>query len=350
MAKGQKKKMSAKKFTAIVAPLLAILLAFSIALPVISTSRFDLVLRDIFGEAESSHQGGDSTEGVDSAYYKRDITDSKQLQADEQAYTRRAGAEGFVLLYNRNEDGKGLPVAGGSKLSLFSASSVDLLAGGTGSGVSTISSDMKTALTEQGFSINEALWKFYSDNHGTYTRGGGAIMYGGSEDWSINEAPISAIPDGAKSEAQGTTPVFFLARTGGEGRDLGRYMGDWTSVAEDKDKHYLEPDSVELGVIQYLNDNFDNVIIVVNTNNAFELGWVADYPNITAVLWAPGAGGDTCRSIADVLSGAVNPSGRLADTYCYDNMSSPAMCNFTPITYDGIQKGDIPDHARTYMI
>ena len=122
MAKGQKKKMSAKKFTAIVAPLLAILLAFSIALPVISTSRFDLVLRDIFGEAESSHQGGDSTEGVDSAYYKRDITDSKQLQADEQAYTRRAGAEGFVLLYNRNEDGKGLPVAGGSKLSLFSAS------------------------------------------------------------------------------------------------------------------------------------------------------------------------------------------------------------------------------------
>ncbi len=322
--KGNKKKLSAKAFTAIVASLLAVLLAFSIVLSVVSTSRFDLVLRDIFGETDFS-SGPDH--GVDAAYYTRDITDSKQLQAAEQAYARRAGAEGFVLLYNRAEDGRGLPVAAGSKLSLFSSSSVDLLAGGTGSGVSTISSDMRTALTEQGFAVNEALWKFYSDNHGTYTRGGGSIMYGGAEDWTIREAPVSAIPDSAKSEAEGTIPVFFLARTGGEGRDLGRYMGEWTNVAEDKEKHYLEPNSVELEVIQYLNDNFDNVILVVNTNNAFELGWVADYPSISAVLWAPGAGGDTCRSIADVLSGAVNPSGHLVDTFAYDAFSSPAMQN-----------------------
>ncbi|SCI88777.1 Thermostable beta-glucosidase B [uncultured Flavonifractor sp.] len=325
MEKKKRKKLSAKAFTAVLTPLLAVLLVFSVVLSVVTTSSFDLVLRDIFGETEL--KTGGAPEGVDAEYYTRDITDSDELQAAEQAYTRKAGAEGFVLLYNNTENGKGLPVAAGSKLSLFSASSVDLLAGGTGSGVSTISSDMRTALTEQGFSVNESLWKFYSDNHGTYTRGGGAIMYGGAEDWSINEAPISAIPQEAKDEAVGTTPVFFIARTGGEGRDLGRYMGDWTDIEEDKDKHYLEPDSVELGVIQYLNDNFDNVIIVVNTNNAFELGWVKDYENITAVLWAPGAGGDTCRSIADVLSGNVNPSGHLVDTFAYDAFSSPAMQN-----------------------
>ncbi|MCI9394159.1 MAG: beta-glucosidase [Oscillospiraceae bacterium] len=324
MKKGTKK-MSAKKFTAIVAPLLAVLLVFSIALSWITTSSYDLVLRDIFGETKFQSAGGPS--GVDTVYYKRDITDSAQLQAEEQAYTRRAGAEGFVLLYNRAEDGKGLPVAAGSKLSLFSASSVDLLAGGTGSGVSTISSDMKTALVEQGFSVNEALWKFYSDKHGTYTRGGGAIMYGGDEDWSINEAPISAIPSDAKSEAEGTIPVYFIARTGGEGRDLGRHMGKFAATDADKDKHYLEPDSVELEVIQYLNDNFDNVIIVVNTNNAFELGWISDYENITAVLWAPGAGGDTCRSVADILSGNITPSGHLVDTFAYDAFSAPATQN-----------------------
>ena len=317
--------MSAKKFTAIVAPLLAVLLVFSIALSWITTSSYDLVLRDIFGETKFQSAGGPS--GVDTVYYKRDITDSAQLQAEEQAYTRRAGAEGFVLLYNRAEDGKGLPVAAGSKLSLFSASSVDLLAGGTGSGVSTISSDMKTALVEQGFSVNEALWKFYSDKHGTYTRGGGAIMYGGDEDWSINEAPISAIPSDANSEAEGTIPVYFIARTGGEGRDLGRHMGKFAATDADKDKHYLEPDSVELEVIQYLNDNFDNVIIVVNTNNAFELGWISDYENITAVLWAPGAGGDTCRSVADILSGNITPSGHLVDTFAYDAFSAPATQN-----------------------
>ena len=47
---------------------MAILLAFSIALPVISTSRFDLVLRDIFGEAESSNKGSDATDAVDATY------------------------------------------------------------------------------------------------------------------------------------------------------------------------------------------------------------------------------------------------------------------------------------------
>lgn len=321
----KKKKLSAKVFTAIVAPLLAILLAFSIALATIAPMSYDLVLRDIFGETEFNF--GDTTNGVDAEYYTRDITDSDELQAAEQAFTRKAGAEGFVLLYNNNENGKGLPVAAASKLSLFSASSINLLAGGTGSGVSTISSDMRTALLEQGFEVNESLWNFYTENKDTYTRGGGAIMYGMAEDWSINEAPIDAIPDEAKTEAQGTTPVFFISRTGGEGRDLGRDMGDFAATEADRDKHYLEPDSVELGVISYLNDNFDNVIIVVNTNNAFELGWVKDYPNITAVLWAPGAGGDTCRSIADVLSGAVNPSGHLVDTFAYDALSSPAMQN-----------------------
>ena len=329
MEKKKKKKMSAKTFTIIVAPFLAILLVFSIVLSVVTTSTYDLVLRDIFGEQEV--KSGNQNSDVDANYYKRAISNSQELQAAEQAYTRKAGAEGFVLLYNSAETGKGLPVAAASKLSLFSASSVDLLAGGTGSGVSTISSDMRTALTEQGFSVNEALWKFYSDNHETYKRGDGAMWYGFAEDWSINEAPIDKIPDDAKSEAAGTTPVFFISRTGGEGRDLGRYMGKFAATDADKNKHYLEPDSVELGVISYLNDNFDNVIIVVNTNNAFELGWVSDYENITAVLWAPGAGGDTCRSIADVLSGKINPSGHLVDTFAYDAFSSPAMQNMGEI-------------------
>ena len=321
----KKKRMSAKAFTALVTPMLAVLLAFSVALSVITTSRFDLVLRDIFGETNFANSK--LPDGVNAQYYTRDITDSAELQKAEQAYTRKAGAEGFVLLYNKTEEGKGLPVAAGAKISLFSASSINLLAGGTGSGVSTISSDMRTALTEQGFEVNQSLWDFYTQNKDTYKRGDGAIMYGGAEDWSINEAPISAIPQQAKDEAVGTTPVYFISRTGGEGRDLGRHMGNWTSNPEDQNKHYLEPDSVELGVLDYLNQNFDNVIVVINTNNAFELGWIFKFENIGAVLWAPGAGGDTCRSIADVLSGKVNPSGHLVDTFAYDAFSSPAMQN-----------------------
>ncbi len=323
MAKG--KKLSAKVLTCIIVPLLAILWGVSIALPIVATTTYDLVFRDIFGEAGTNTPSGEvSTDGVDATYYKSDFTKIDELEAAELKYAREGGAEGFVLLKN-TEGEKGLPLKAASKVSLFSQSSVDLLAGGTGSGVSTMSSDMRTAMQNAGFTVNEELWNYYKGSG--KKRGGGAIMYGGSENWSINEASINEIPEAAKTEAQGTTPIFFISRTGGEGRDLGRYMGSWTSIEQDKDKHYLEPDSVELGVIQYLNENFDNVIIVVNTNNAFELGWIKDYQNITAVLWAPGAGGDTCDSIADVLSGKINPSGHLVDTFAYDAFSSPAMQN-----------------------
>ena len=48
-------------------------------------------------------------------------------------------------------------------------------------------------------------------------------------------------------------------------------------------------------------------------------------------------------SLAEILTGKVNPSGSLVDTYCYDNFSAPAMWNFTPTTYEGyVEGGDVP--------
>ena len=69
-------------------------------------------------------------------------------------------------------------------------------------------------------------------------------------------------------------PVYFLKRVAGEGRDMPRSMYNHAESEEDKAKSYLEPDSTELEIISYLNDNFDNVILVTNSNAALELGWV----------------------------------------------------------------------------
>lgn len=348
MADKKRKKMSAKLFTIIVSCIAAILIAFAIALPVVTVGTYDAVLRDFFGTTSRKSSGidTDATKDYDKEYNKSDYASKADLQTAAQKYTREAGAEGFVLLKNDTAGGKGLPIAttaaNKTKISLFSQSSVDMLAGGTGSGVSYINGDMKSALEAQNYTVNEKLWNFYKGTG--KKRGGGALSYGGAEDWSINESDISKIPADAKSEATGTTPIFIISRTGGEGRDLARYMGSDSSVkanewtknvkAEDKDKHYLEPDSVELGVIKYLNDNFDNVILVVNTNNAFELGWINDYPNIKSVLWAPGAGGETYNAVADVISGKVTPSGRLVDTFAYDAFSAPAMQNMGDLQYE----------------
>lgn len=356
MADKKRKKMSAKLFTIIVSCIAAVLIAFAIALPVVTVGTYDQVLRDFFGTTSRKTSGidTDATKDYDKDYNKSDFADKTALQTAAQKFTREAGAEGFVLLKNDTADGKGLPIKtdanNKTKLSLFSQSSVDMQAGGTGSGVSYINGDFKSALEAQNYTVNEKLWSFYKGTG--KKRGGGALNYGGAEDWSINESDISAISDAAKSEATGTTPIFVITRTGGEGRDLARYMGadpnvsgggwfaskpnEWTNKvkAEDKDKHYLEPDSVELGVIKYLNDNFDNVILVVNTNNAFELGWVANYPNIKSVLWAPGAGGETYNAVADVISGKVTPSGKLVDTFAFNAFSAPAMQNMGDLQYE----------------
>ena len=336
MQKNQRKKLTAKTFTIIIASLLALLIAFAIALPAVLVTQFDAVMRDALGTAgrKSGTSGGNEiTDKLDKVYNK--ISDKNGITADnldeyEKDLVRKSGAEGYVLLKNENN---ALPLAKSKTVSMFSHSSVDLLAGGTGSGVSYVSSNLKDAFKAEGYTVNETLWNFYETGAGkSYVRGAGAISYGGDENWSINECPLSVLQsNNVLASANGTQAIFVISRTGGEGRDLGRYMGKWTKIEEDKSKHYLEPDSVELGIIDYLNNNFSNVVIIVNTNNAFELGWVAKYNNISAVLWAPGGGGETANSIVDVLSGKVNPSGRLVDTFAYDAFSSPAMQNMGDI-------------------
>ena len=332
-----KKKLSFKKALAIFTPIMAAMLALCIAIPVVAVSSFDLVLRDFFGEKEVERQG--SVDGLDVKYSKSDYKTKEELDAAEKEFVRSAAGEGYVLLMNDTSGGKGLPLktsaTAKTKVSLFSHSSVDIIAGGTGSGTGTSSVDLKQAFEAQNYEVNSTLWNFYSTGAGKgYVRGAGAINYGGSENWAINEAPLSVLnSNGVLDSANNTTAFFVLSRTGGEGRDLGRYMGKYTSVEEDKAKHYLEPDSVELGVIQYLNEKFDNVILLVNTNNIPELGWVKNYANIKSVLWCPGGGGETANSIVDVISGKVNPSGRLVDTIAYDAFSSPAMANMGDFRY-----------------
>ena len=297
------------------------------------TKNYDAVIRDFMGVIGKTNVS-EVNDGLDKAYNKKKFDTVKELDDYEKELVRDIGGEGYVLLKN---DGASLPLKASSKVSLFSHSSTDILAGDTGSGTGAVNVNMKEAFSAQGFEVNQKLWDFYTSGRGkNYIRGTGSVNYGhGEETWVINECPLSVLQSesGLLESAKDTTPIFFLARTGGEGRDLARGMHRHTNIDEDKNRHYLEPDSVELGILSCLNDNFDNVILVVNANNAMELGWVADYPHIKSVLWAPGGGGETANSIVDVLSGKKNPSGHLVDTFVYDNFSAPAMQNFGDIMY-----------------
>ncbi|MCD8307583.1 MAG: glycoside hydrolase family 3 C-terminal domain-containing protein [Clostridia bacterium] len=346
MTKAKEKKPVTKNgftvFTAILAVVMAICLALAIVAPVLTTSQYDDVLRQFFGEAAGKVNGEGYekvTDGYDTQYVKSDYNSEAEVQAAAKDYFRSAAGEGYVLLKNDTDNGKGLPIATSSSspvtLDLYSQSSVDFIIGGTGSGTSDASSTLKDGFESVGYKVNEDLWNFYKRSG--YQRDGGALVYGQAEAWGINEVPLNELESKVgtvQSIAQkGGTAVFIMARTGGEGRDEAREMADWTDIEEDKSKSYLEPDSVELNIINELNTYYDNIILVLNTNNVMETRWVDNYENIKSVIWVPGGGDQAVYALADLFCGNATPSGHLVDTMAYSDMSSPAMVNFGDIAY-----------------
>ena len=93
------------------------------------------------------------------------------------------------------------------------------------------------------------------------------------------------------------------------------------------------------------------IIVLINSANPLQVDFLKnnDY-SVDACLWIGDVGISGINAVAGILAGDINPSGSLVDTYCYDNYSSPAMQNFTPITYAGYTEGVVPANASTYMI
>ena len=261
--------------------------------------------------------------GLDLAYNKPDFT-AENIAAAEAALKKEISDEGLVLLKNEGL----LPLGANPTLSLFSANSDQSVGGGlTGGG-----SSLKDVLAASGVSVNEKLWDFYTKGAGKdYGLASGSIGFGDAEDFRINEAPLSALQaeSGLLDSVEGTVPVFFFKRVAGEGRDMPRGMYNHADNAEDQARSYLEPDSTEREILQYLNDNYDSVILVLNSNAAIDLDWVAEYPSIKAIINAP----DGLLALGDVLTGAVNPSGRTVDTIAADALRSPAAQNFGDYQY-----------------
>ena len=103
---------------------------------------------------------------------------------------------------------------------------------------------------------------------------------------------------------------------------------DW-----DAGDHFLQLSNREEELIDLVTSNFDNVIVVYNGANAFEMGWVKDYPQIKGVLLCPGTGQSGFEGFGRVVAGEVNPSGRTADTYVTDLTASPWWNNFGDFKY-----------------
>ena len=147
--------------------------------------------------------------------------------------------------------------------------------------------------------------------------------------FNLIEPPASYLTnyiDGAK--AFSTTALVVISRAGGENQDIPRVQKKYLSggVADDYNRTYLELTKEEEDMLALVKANFQKVVVIVNSCNAMELGFLDD-AGIDAAISVSGCGQSGAIAIADILSGAVNPSGRLADTFAYDLSTAATYAN-----------------------
>lgn len=303
--------------TAVVNALLIALLVVLIVVPPI----FDSILTSFFGTIGGSQAGG---------WQYSEFENAEQLQAAREQVSYDIMAEGAVLLKN---EGDALPLAEGASVSVFGQHAHELLASGSGSGsISDPEQDLKEVLEGSGFKVNETLWNFYLENGGK-PLGNGPALAGGNAvtDWSINEYPVSEYTSAVKGSYASfdDAAIVVVSRTGGEGGDLAMDMSPYGGSA---DEHYLELSAEERALLAEVTAQFDTVVVLLNTNNTMELGFLDEY-NVDACLYIGGVGMGGLAAVGDILCGKVDPSGHLGDTYVYDNFSSAAMQNFGDFGY-----------------
>lgn len=222
------------------------------------------------------------------------------------AITRQAAAEGLVMLKN---DDNALPLPSNIKmLAAFGNSSYDLISGGSGSGkvngAYTIS--LIEGLKNAGYNVSENLQKLYATwlelaNIGR-PRPTGIMALMGSE--PFEEMHISKdIIKGAAATTEAA--VITIGRISGEGRDRQNKKGDFQLT---DDEFQLIKD-----VTETYRAKGKKVIVVLNIGGVIETAGWKDIPDAILLAWQGGQ--EAGNSIADVISGKINPSGKLAITF-----------------------------------
>jgi len=288
--------------------------------------------------------------------YRHQVYDHEAMRAYSHDVSNRVATEGAVLLWNKNaKDGKpALPLATGDKVGIFSTLALPAVrqddgffyhGGGSGRVYQTFKKSIVEAFEKENLVVNSKLWNAYSeikasdDTYWTWKFPRGLFN---EEKVNIdndyreayhNEIPFSELDKkiNADVDLQGDTAVMIISRYNGENCDT----------------DFFSPNSLENNYLDLYNAEVENlnrlvelknkgvikkIVVLLNTGTAMAMKNLTKF-DVDACMWI-GYGGDNCfDSMAQLLSGKVNPCGRLADTYAYDVTSAPAMENFGDVTF-----------------
>lgn len=239
--------------------------------------------------------------------------------ANSAALCVEIGEDGMTLLKNNGT----LPLAeNNKKINVFGWSGSDNgfvhQGAGSGGGTDTDITTLYQGLRESGFEINEELAEKY--NAMSYRR----------EGWDYYKLPegdesfyTSELMENAKAFSD--TALIVLGRKGGETSDLPRYQQN-LSGKRDPTRMYSQTSALEDLMIEKVTANFDKVIVVFNTTNVMEAGFLENEKIDAAIaMYAPGS--KATPALGNLLQGKANFSGKTVDTWAYDLTTSAAWAN-----------------------
>ena len=296
---------------------IAIILAAATAIGNVYANKYSDLISVYFNQPTSKvvSASNETTEHFTSDYTSDD--EREQALADMGTTILR---EGVTLL--KNENGT-LPLEATSKISVFGQDSVDSVYGGGGAGSIDTSKaqSLMDAFEQAGFDVNPTLTEFYTTGAGKDYRKTSTDAYGKGT-FAVNEVPASAYTDDVEKSfaSYNDAAIVVIGRSGSESQDLptDKLASGYT---------YLQLDDDERAMLKMASDNFDKVVVLLNTQNPMELADLED-DSIDAVMWIGSLGQTGAGGVAEALNGTVNPSGHLPDTYAYDLKSAPSSANF----------------------
>lgn len=283
-----------------------------------------------------STDGSDLNADAYPRYFESKFNSVAELKAAGLAKAEEVEGEGAVLLKNN-----GLLPLKGKEVSLFGATAFSPVYGGTGSGaVNTADAPSYVdAMERSGLTVtNTGLMDWYKSKE--YGRDFSAS---GEE---INEAKWSGIEksDAASTFGRGEVAIFVIGRVGGEANDLksvNHVDGGQNPLGADVEQNadYLMLNKNELGILEGLKGlkdagKLDGIVVLINSANPISSAFLNDEAyGVDAALWIGSVGQSGLYAVGDILSGKINPSGSLPDTWWTNNFLDPAVANFGSYTY-----------------
>lgn len=352
-AKKPRKKMTRRGFIAsgaTAAGLVGVTVAANVG-----TNMFKSAIDHYIGGGETTITNAPGSEDWDTAYYDQQYRGRGRATEEAKNIVIEIEGEGIVLLKN---DNNALPLASGESVSLIGRYAADAVYGGAGSGT-VDPNDCVTlydGIVNAGLAVNDTAYNWIAENYANYPKANITMDNPSTASYYIGEIPWSAYSDEAKNSIAGTTAVVVIGRGGGEGGDLSRdLLADVNSgVSENftandetanyaEGQHELELSVEERDLITAAKESCDKVIVLYNGSTPMELGPLMEGDlAVDAILSIGSLGASGAAAVGQVLTGAVNPSGKTTDIWAADFTADPTFGNF-----GGKQYTDVSNYYTT---